>query len=142
MLAIIWATKYYRPYLYGQKFKIVTDHKPLMLLMSFKEPNSKLVRWKLQLLEYDFEVIYKKGSHNIVADALSRVQIEVNYNDNVSVIASAGDTIHSSFEELDENLFISEKPLNEYNIQLIFETGLNSRAVTTTPLRKTLRTTQ
>lgn len=119
MLAIIWATKYYRPYLYGQKFKIVTDHKPLMWLMSFKEPNSKLVRWKLQLLEYDFEVIYKKGSQNIFADALSRVQIEVNCNGNVLVIASAGDTIQSSFEELDENLFISEKPLNEYNIQLI-----------------------
>lgn len=40
MLAIIWATKYYRPYLYGRKCKIITDHKPLTWLMSFKEPNS------------------------------------------------------------------------------------------------------
>lgn len=66
MLAIIWAIKYFRPYLFGQQFKIVTDHKPLLWLMSFKEPNSKLVRWKLRLLEYDYEVIYKKGSQNVV----------------------------------------------------------------------------
>lgn len=43
MLVIIWATKYYRLYLYGQKFKIVTDHNALSWLMSFKEPNSKLM---------------------------------------------------------------------------------------------------
>ncbi|KAH8294585.1 hypothetical protein KR054_008113, partial [Drosophila jambulina] len=78
MLAIIWATKYFRPYLFGQKFQIVTDHKPLTWLMNFKEPNSKLVRWKLQLLEYDYEVVYKKGSQNVVADALSRVEIQTN----------------------------------------------------------------
>lgn len=48
-----YATKYYRPYLYGQSFMIITNHKPLTWLMSFKEPNSKLVRWKLQLLEFD-----------------------------------------------------------------------------------------
>lgn len=80
MLAIIWATKHFRPYLYGQKFTIVTDHRPLTWLMNFKEPNSKLVRWKLQLLEYDYDVVYKKGSQNVVADALSRIAGEINTN--------------------------------------------------------------
>ena len=84
MLAIIWAMKYFRPYLFGQKFKIITDHKPLTWLMSFKEPNSKLVRWKLRLLEYDYEVMYKKGSQNVIADALSRTILYVNINDEKS----------------------------------------------------------
>jgi len=41
MLAIIWGIKYFRPYLFGNKFKIVTDPRPLTWLMGFKEPNSK-----------------------------------------------------------------------------------------------------
>jgi len=44
MLAIIWGIKYFRPQLFGNKFKTVTDHMPLSWLMGFKEPNSKLVR--------------------------------------------------------------------------------------------------
>jgi len=40
MLAITWATKYFNRYLFGQKFQIITDHRPLTWLRNFKEPNS------------------------------------------------------------------------------------------------------
>lgn len=75
LLAIVWATKYFRPYLYGRKFKIITDHKPLQWLFSLKEPHSRLVRWRLKLEEYDYEICYKKGKKNTNADALSRIEI-------------------------------------------------------------------
>lgn len=75
LLAIIWATKHFRPYLYGHKFTIYTDHRPLAWLYSLKEPNSKLTRWRLRLQEYDFDIIYKKGKQNTNADALSRIKL-------------------------------------------------------------------
>lgn len=73
---IVWATKYFRPYLFGRKFIIETDHKPLPWLFSVKEPSSKLVRWRLKLSEYDYEIKYKKGTKNGNADALSRIEPE------------------------------------------------------------------
>lgn len=75
LLAIVWATKHFRPYLYGRHFKIVTDHKPLKWLFSIKDPGSRLMRWRLKLEEYDYEITYKAGKMNVNADALSRVQI-------------------------------------------------------------------
>ena len=73
LLAIIWATKHFRPYLYGKKFKIVTDHKPLIWLFNVKDPSSRLMRWRLKLEEYNYEVLYKEGKQNTNADALSRI---------------------------------------------------------------------
>ena len=75
LLAIVWATKHFRQYLYGRKFTIVTDHKPLIWLMNVKDPNSRLMRWRLKLEEFDYEVIYKSGKTNTNADALSRIPV-------------------------------------------------------------------
>lgn len=75
LLAIIWATKQFRPYLYGRKFTIVTDHRPLTWLFGVKDPGSRLVRWRLQLEEFDYEVVYKPGTQNTNSDALSRISI-------------------------------------------------------------------
>lgn len=44
--------------------------------MGNKKANSRLFRWKLALLEYDFDIVHKAGAQNVVADALSRISIE------------------------------------------------------------------
>ena len=87
LLAILDSVKHFRPYLFGKKFTVETDHNALTWLYKIKEPNSKLIRWKLKLEEFDFDIIHKKGKENAVADALSRVEInnqEDNENDNIS----------------------------------------------------------
>lgn len=73
LLAIVWGIKHFRPYLYGRKFKIASDHKPLLWIMNIKDPGSRLLRWRIKLEEYDYEIIYKKGALNTNADALSRI---------------------------------------------------------------------
>lgn len=71
-LAVVWAVKQFRPHIYGRKFTIVTDHVALRWLMTAKEPAGRLHRWALTLQEYDFEIQYRPGRENHVADALSR----------------------------------------------------------------------
>jgi len=51
---------------------IITDHRPLICLFNVTDPGSRLIRWRLKLEEYDFEIIHKAGKGNINADALSR----------------------------------------------------------------------
>lgn len=76
LLAVVWGVKHFRPYLFGRKFVIYTDHRPLVHLFSMTNPSSRLIKFRLFLEEYNFEVLYIKGSENVVADALSRIDIE------------------------------------------------------------------
>ena len=74
-LAIVWATNYFRPYLYGRKFIILSDHRPLIWLFNCKNPSSRLLIWRLKLEEYEYEIQYKPGKVNLNPDALSRNSI-------------------------------------------------------------------
>jgi hypothetical protein len=62
-----------KPYLYGTKFTIVTHHKPLTWVMCVKNPESRLLKWRIKLEEYDYEIVFKKSTSNTNADALSGV---------------------------------------------------------------------
>jgi len=68
----VWAVKHFRPYVYGTKFLIITNHKPLIWLFSVNDPGSRLIRWRLKIEEYDYEIIHRAGKGNTNADALSR----------------------------------------------------------------------
>ncbi|KAL4153387.1 hypothetical protein QTP88_001220 [Uroleucon formosanum] len=58
-LAIIFGVKHFRPYLYGRKFIILTDHRPISWLFNLKDPLSKLARWRIELEQYNYEIKYK-----------------------------------------------------------------------------------
>lgn len=60
LLPIVWGCKQFRQYLYGRKFTIVTEHKPLTWVFNVKDPSSRLIRWRLKLEYYD--MIYKPGT--------------------------------------------------------------------------------
>lgn len=75
LLAIVWSVKYFRPYLYGRRFIIKTDHKPLIYLFNMTNPSSRLTKFRLTLEEYDYDIEYVRGADNVAADALSRIRI-------------------------------------------------------------------
>lgn len=142
LLAIVQASKYFRSYLYGRKFIVRTDHRPLVWLSSLREPNAKLQRWKIKLEEYNFDIEYVKGKDNQVADGLSRMEVYFNENseirnnqesldnnssnenipDNQSLLA----TIHSADEDNSDYIPIVESPVNIYKTQIILNTTENA----------------
>lgn len=72
-LAVVYTVEHYRPYLEGSTpFKIVTDHSSLRWFLNLKNPTGRLERWGCRLSPYNFVIEHRRGSENIVPDALSR----------------------------------------------------------------------
>lgn len=117
LLAIVYCVHHFRPYLYGNKFTLVTDHKPLVWLHNVKDPTSRLIRWRLKLAEYDYAVIYKAGKTNCNADALSRNPVENESmpqdrdfkKRHVAIMNAASDTDDEIFECRPRNQTIEDK---------------------------------
>jgi RNase H-like domain found in reverse transcriptase len=72
LLSIVETLKEFRNILLGQKIKVHTDHENL----TYKHFNSdRVMRWRLYIEEYSPELQHIKGTHNVVADALSRLDM-------------------------------------------------------------------
>ena len=73
LLAVVRFVKYFRPYLYGRRFTVRSDHSSLQWLLNFKEPEGQVARWLESLSEYDFKVEHRPGVRHGNADGLSRM---------------------------------------------------------------------
>ena len=70
--AVIWALNRFRDLIFGSRVSIFCDHNLLQYIRECAPKNAKLLRWSLALQEFDLKFHYKKRSHNVVADLLSR----------------------------------------------------------------------
>jgi len=77
MLEILHALKKWRPYLMGRHFKVKIDHDSLKYFLEQILSLEEQKKWVTKMLGYDFEIIYKKGKQNVVANALSRKDEDV-----------------------------------------------------------------
>ena len=72
LLAIVETLKEFKGMLWGQRMKVYTDHKNLTR-DALGLTSDRVYRWRLILEEYGPEIVYIKGIHNTVADAISRL---------------------------------------------------------------------
>ena len=77
-LAVHWGCMQFRVYLAGRKFTLVTDHQPLAWILPGSETKTqhqavRLLRWALNLQEFQFDVKYRPGKQLILPDGLSRL---------------------------------------------------------------------
>nr|GFB95362.1 reverse transcriptase domain-containing protein [Tanacetum cinerariifolium] len=74
MLAVVYAFEKFRPYLVLSKSIVYTDHSALKYILSKQDAKPRLLRWVLLLQEVDITICDKKGSENLAADHLSRLE--------------------------------------------------------------------
>lgn len=129
LLGIYFSIMHFRPYIFGNKFKIKTDHKPLIYLFSLKNPSSRLTRIRLELEEYDFEIEHIPGKNNFVSDALSRIKIDDlkdNKTQNAKMYAitrsmikdnnnGTKDMIHTHYKKVKPKFIFTSDNISYYN---------------------------
>jgi hypothetical protein len=79
LLAIVETLKEFKGMLWGQQIKVFTDHANLMR-DALGLISDQVYRWRLLLEEYGLEIIYIKGIHNTVAEAVSQLEYDPSVN--------------------------------------------------------------
>ena len=79
LLAIVETLKEFKGMLWGQPVKVYTDHKNL-IRDALGLTSDRVYRYRLLLKEYRPEIVYIKGIHNTVADAISRLEYDPSVN--------------------------------------------------------------
>lgn len=105
LLSIVETLKEFRNILLGQQIRVYTDHKNL----TCKNFNTdRVMRWRLILEEYSPKLLYVPGTINVVADALSRLDITTTSSPQPTIVANAlaaGSETINGLEELPEDAF-------------------------------------
>jgi len=118
LLAVVWTLAKLRHYLYAiMDINIFTDHQPLTFAVSESNPNAKINWWKARIDESGAKIFYKPGKDNLVADALSRQQLNVVEEEEAYSCAA---TIHSEMS-LTHTIETTDKPLNCFQNQINLE---------------------
>lgn len=92
-LALVFAVRRFHKLVYGRKFTLLTDHKPLLSIFGSKtgipaHSANRLQRWALILLGYDFDIQYRRTETFGQADALSRLISDYPTSEEEAVIAA------------------------------------------------------
>ena len=112
-LAITWACEKFSNYLIGTKFKLETDHKPLVPLLSTKdlaELPARIQRFKMRLMRFDFSISHVAGKDLNIADTLSRAPVEN---------MSQSDTDFENETKAFVDVVMSNLPASQNRIELI-----------------------
>ena len=72
LVAVVFALKIWRHYLYGEEFEVYLDHKSLKYIFTQRDHNKRQRRRMEFLEDYDFTLHYHPDKANVVPDALSR----------------------------------------------------------------------
>ena len=79
-LSLVFGVCKFHSYLYGRKFTLITDHKPLTSILGPKKgvppiAAARLQRWALKLSAYSYEIEFRSTDKHVNADGLSRLPL-------------------------------------------------------------------
>ena len=83
---VVWATLTLRSYIEGTRFVLRMDQNALLWMMTTNDPQGRLMRLRLRLMEFDYEIVYLPGRVHQVPDELSRLLREGGADDDATLM--------------------------------------------------------
>ncbi|PIO67447.1 hypothetical protein TELCIR_10800, partial [Teladorsagia circumcincta] len=113
-LAPVYGVRKFHRYIYGRRFTLLTDHKPLLAIFGSRKgvpaySANRLQRWRLTLLAYDFDIEYRNTSDFGQADALSRLIAAQSPPEEDVIIAKIAHDINAIFKDNVNHLPVTAK---------------------------------
>jgi hypothetical protein len=71
-LSLVLAVRVFSPYFGAQPVTVYTDHSPLQFIQRMSNDNQKLLRWTLELQQFNLKIVHRPGKLNLIPDILSR----------------------------------------------------------------------
>lgn len=104
LLVIVFGVNKYRGYLEGTHFNIVTDHSSLQWLSKLKSPSPRIAGYNAILSQCQYTIKYRKGSLNVIPDALSRIPQDTE----IGLVEISDESLDEWYKDMIAN--ITEKP--------------------------------
>ena len=130
-LALVYAVRKFHQFLFGNKFTMFTDHKPLLGLFAENRPlparaAARVLRWALLLAAYDYELKYREGASNGNADLLSRLPLDARTGEVSQKVVSVAmmELVKSPVTETELRQHTRNDPVLSVVLQRILEGGL------------------
>ncbi|CAC5409896.1 unnamed protein product [Mytilus coruscus] len=138
LLAVVCFVKHFKPYLYGKKFTVTTDHGSLKWLLNFKNPEGQIARWIETLGSFEMQIQHRPGTQHRNADALSRIPSKQcgyhsgletetvsaetgNQHDTVNAITSIGGSYDKDDDNEHHDLSLKEIQKNDHDMKIVTE---------------------
>ena len=101
-LSLVWGVKRFHKFVYGRKFKLVSDHKPLIYILkenkSIPEMGaSRIVRWAITLASYQYEIQWRPTQKHCNADLCSRFPVESDSDDSWDTDQEVSEVFYNTF---------------------------------------------
>ena len=128
LMALKWSVcDKFKDYLLGSKFTVFTDNNPLCYIKSSKLGAAQ-IRWLSELALYDFDIVYRTGKSNLVADALSRrPEVEEEIEKEVLPESDDEEWIAVSYQVEEQGGHVSSMEFNQVISELVGGTKIDKK---------------